>query len=172
MTNKQLQNNISNMDAPELQELLLMLNSKSKEVKSTLGVYFGSSDIDKEFELVKDKVEKCFRRKGKPGMFNPKLREAKKFISNFKKIYTNKDHKLLELELAYCYFLAEWLSEYGGGEVSWEDSLCNMYEVSCEYVSKNELEYLYLGELQKINKILNRNYCGLLEGYLDEWFKK
>jgi hypothetical protein len=170
MTKKQLEQNLSNMDAPELIELIVMLNSKSKEVKNLLNLTFGNYSIDNDFDETKGKVERCFRRKGKPGMFNPKLREGKKFIAEFKKIYDTKDHKLRELQMAYCYYLAEWLSEYGGGEESWENSLCNMFEDCCEYVSKNALESKYLAELRTINKTLNRNYCELLEDYLDEWF--
>jgi hypothetical protein len=172
MTKLQLQQSLGNMDKPELIEVIEMLNSKSKESKSLLSVYFGKSDIKKEFEESKGKIERCFRRNGKPGMFNPKLREAKKFISDFKKVYSASQHKLLELEIAYCYFLAEWLSEYGGGEPSWEDSLCTMFENCCEYVSNNKLDSIYLEELKHINKTLNRNYNELLEEYLSEWFQK
>lgn len=172
MTKIQLQQNLSSMDAPELVEIIEHLNTKSKEVKNLLDIYFGKSNILKDFETTKSKVERCFRRNGKPGMFNPKLRDAKKYISDFKKIYSTSGHKLLELDLAYCYFLAEWLSEYGGGEPSWEDSLCNMFQDCCEYVSTNGLKETFLKELRHINETLNRNYCELLGDYLDEYFPK
>ena len=171
MTNKQLQTIISNMDAPELQEIILSLNSKSKDAKTILDVNFGGVDVQKKFFLAVEKLEKCFKRAGEYKRSGPKIKDAKKIISDFKKFFGDRENKVLELNLEYCELLAGTLSEFGGGEESWEDSLCLVFEDCCEQVKKEQLESLYLSKLIEINRTLNQNYCELIQGTLDEYFE-
>lgn len=171
ITLSKLKKNLKVMNEDDLKEVIINLYQRSKDAKDILGVYFGEVEDTEIFEKLAGKLERCFRRNGVPGMFNPKLREAKKYISEYKKLFPQKGNKILELKLKYCYYLAEWLSEYGGGEMAWEDSLVNLYAECCKQVKEESLEDLYLKELQLIKKTLNRNYCELLDDDYDEYFK-
>jgi hypothetical protein len=44
MTKKQLQKTLENMDSPELIDILLMLNTRSKECSNLLSAYFNQVD--------------------------------------------------------------------------------------------------------------------------------
>ena len=160
---------INKMDAPELQELILVLNSKSKEVKTLLDVYFGSVDIDKEFQTALDKVEKCFKRKGDYKMSRPKLKDAKKYIADFKKLFGNRDHKVLELNLYYCELIIGMFVEFGGGDENWEYSMDAVFEDCCKYIKEFDLESLYLKKLKELDSF-GGDYFENLNFYINEFF--
>ncbi len=167
MTKKQLQNILANMDSPELIDILLMLNTRSKECQNILSAYFNQVDPSEIFEETKAKVERCFRKDGRPAPRDPKLREAKKYISDYKKMFPHDKNRILELYLAYCFFLAELLSEFGGGDESWEDSLINTFADCYDTIKENHWEEEYRSQFKHIIRTLNRNYCELLEDYED-----
>jgi hypothetical protein len=72
----------------------------------------------------------------------------------------------------YTFFIAEWLSEFGGGEDAWENAMIDMFDKCCKQVSEENLGEIYQQELIGICKKLNRNYYELLDGYYNEYFKK
>jgi hypothetical protein len=171
MTKKKLTEFLSQMDAPELQELIVMLSQRSKESKKILEVYFNQVDVEEVFQEKDKKMEKCFRHNGKPRMADPKLKDARAQINEFKRLLPQAKRKLLELKLKYCFYLAEFLSESGGGEISWENSLMKMFDEACTTIIEEGWQEYYTAELKHIVHELNRNYAELLDDYLEEYLK-
>jgi hypothetical protein len=172
MTITQFKKTIENLNQSDLQDLLVNLFQRSTDVKQLSAAYFGKLDDKQVYDTLLEKIDKCFRKNGIPAAREPKIKEAKAHVKEFEKLFPHLKFRILDLKLKYTFFIAELLSEFGGGDESWEDAMINMFEECCKQVSEDNLGEKYQRELLAICNKLNRNYCELLDEYYDEYFKK
>ena len=126
LTQAQIKKALSQMEKPELIDIICKLCKSSEEVKDQVNLILGNdSFVDDALEEAKRKVRNQFFPARGFGRLN--LSKAKSDISAFKKICSNPE-KVLDLQLYYVECGIEFTNEYGDINESFYNSMGGMYE--------------------------------------------
>ena len=102
-----LKKQLGAMDKAELINLVCKMHKNSKDVKNMLDVEFGGTEAEEQlFEECREKIKKNF------DLRRLSLKNAKKVISDFKKVSKDKEN-VAELMLYYVECGVGFLDDYG-----------------------------------------------------------
>jgi hypothetical protein len=132
----ELKNILKKQSREEIIELLLDSYKVSPQVKEYITVKYGDKDtIEQIFETYKNKIKDVFFPKSMRAQF--KIGEARKVISNFKKLCS--DEKLvIDLMLYFVEMGVEFTNTYGDINESFYNSVEGMYQSIVNSINKNK----------------------------------
>ena len=126
LTQAQIKKSLSQMEKPELIDIICRLCKSSEEAKDQMNLILGNdSFVDDALEETKRKVRNQFFPTRGFGKLN--LSKAKSDISAFKKICKD-PKKILDLQLYYAECGIEFTNDYGDINESFYNSIGRMYE--------------------------------------------
>lgn len=158
-----LKKQLGQMDRMELIDLVCKLNKNSKEVQAMLDVEFGGSEA--EDRLVEDSKEKIYKEFfGK----NLSLKNAKKVISDFKKLSSDKEN-LAELLLYYVECGVEFIEKYGDIYEAFYVSIENTFASFVKEINKFPNDTYYLKVSERIDNVIKLAKDYALDSIAYDW---
>ena len=138
ITNKQLKEAMQNYSQDELVELLIEIAKKCPQAREFLTLkYISYGNIDEILEKYKQKIRHEFFPKRGFGRLN--LREAKKAISDFKKISQDKI-MVIDLMLFYVENGNEFTAQFGDITESFYNSAYSVYNQVIKEINAGDIE--------------------------------
>ncbi len=113
---------------------IIELHKKYKDVQ-TYYKFTLNPDSNSQAEKVKKKIHKLFN----PGFADPKLREARKEITGFKKL-SQSPEALADVMVWYVECGVEFTNNYGDINEAFYSSIEKIFSDACEYIRANGLE--------------------------------
>lgn len=139
---------LSQMTNAEIIDLICKLNKNSKEVQSMLDVEFGGNGAEDKIVLeCKEKIEKEILGK------NLSLKNAKKVISDFKKVCRNKEN-YAELLLYYVECGMSLIEKYGDIYEAFYTSMENTFGSFVKEINKFPDDRYYQNVSDRIENII------------------
>jgi len=150
ITVTQLKKELKELSKEELITLISELSKSSSQAKEFLSIRFASPESEKEIqEQYKQKIEHEFYPKRGYGRLN--LRVAKKAISDFKKVSSN---KVLEIDLMLFYVEngVSFTRDYGDINENFYSSMEGMFYDIVEVInsSDEEIYEMFAGRLKRV----------------------
>jgi len=129
----------------QLIEQILELQKKYKDVKT-----YYEFTLNLTSPAQADKVKKAIHKLFNPSsMSDPKLREARREVSLFRKLSPPED-SVADVMLHYVECGVEFTNNYGDINEPFYNSIASMFYDACEYIQKNELQNLFKERCRKI----------------------
>jgi hypothetical protein len=137
-----LKKSLKQLEHKELVQLIAELYKINTDVKDYLSIQFGGEEVVKELYIkTKKKIQdEFFPDRGMPKM---RLSEAKKAITNFKKI-AGDSNQVVDLMLFYVEMGTQFTRAYGDIDSQFYSSMLSMYDKVAEECEKNEELYSFL----------------------------
>jgi hypothetical protein len=130
----ELKNILKKQSREEIIELLLDSYKVSEQVKECISVKYGEKDtLEQVLETYKNKIKDVFFPKSMKAQF--KIGEARKVISNFKKLSSN-EKLVIELMLYFVEMGVEFTNTYGDINESFYSSVEGMYQSIVDSINK------------------------------------
>jgi hypothetical protein len=129
----------------QLIEQIIELQQKYKDVKTYYEFTLNPAAANQA-----DKVKKAIHKFFNPSFHgSPKLREARKEVSLFKKLSPPED-SVADVMLHYVECGVEFTNNYGDISGPFYSSVASMFYDACEYIQKNGLRSMYKERCKKI----------------------
>jgi len=129
----------------QLIEQIIELEKKYKDVK-TYYEFSLNPGSGLQAEKVKKAIHKLFN---SPQGYDPKLREARKEVTGFKKL-SPPEESLADIMLYYVECGVEFTLNYGDINEPFYNSVAGMFRDACEFISKNGLKAQFKSRCQKV----------------------
>lgn len=129
----------------QLMEQIMELHKKYKEVK-TYYEYTLNPNGDIQTDKVKKTIYKFFN---PPFGQDPKLREARKEVSGFKKL-SPPDEALADVMLYYVECGVEFTNNYGDINEPFYNSVAGMFRDVCKHIKTNQMQAQFKQRCKKI----------------------
>ncbi|PMC35752.1 hypothetical protein CJ195_18415 [Bacillus sp. UMB0899] len=138
----ELKKSLKQLEHKELVQLISDLYKMNSDVKDYLSIQFGGGEIVQElYKKAKMKIQdEFFPQRGMPKL---RLTEAKKAITDFKKMAGDSD-QVIDLMLFYVEMGTEYTNAYGGIDDRFYTSMLSMYDKVAVACDKDEQLYLKL----------------------------
>lgn len=154
----------------DLQADIELLFKQFPQVKKHYTMLYESSGIDEVLEEAKQKIHKEFHGNARYGCPRASIKDAKKVITNFKKLPVT-DENIIDLMLCYVDELLGFIREYGVGyDTNYPDSCASMFESAIKIIQKNQLYYHYENILKDLLRKADDGYVEDIEFLYDEYF--
>ncbi|MCL1794034.1 MAG: DUF6155 family protein [Oscillospiraceae bacterium] len=138
ITNAQLKKRLNDLERDEYIYLITEIAQSCPQAREYLTVKFADNEnINEILEKYKEKVEHEFFPKRGYGRLN--LREAKKAISDFKKICSDKS-MAIDLMLFYVENCVKFTDSYGDINESFYNSAISVYSQVIKEINSNDIE--------------------------------
>ena len=145
LTKAQFEKHLQSLGPAGVYRELLMLFSRFDQVKE----YYESAlaDSSKILAEYKAKLEKEYM--PKRGFGKARSSEARKIVSEFKKVAKNAED-VIELILYRVQMMLDFTNEYGDIDMPFYDTLCRAYEEACKLIAKYQLHEKYKDKCAKM----------------------
>ena len=155
ITITQLKENLKDFTQKELTALIIEISKSCPQAKEFLTLRF-LKNTDEVVQKYKKKIENEFYPSRGYGRLN--LREAKKAISDFKKICSDKTHHI-DLLLYYVENCVDFTSDYGDINESFYNSAESVFEQAVKVINATD-KAVYEQFKQRINHIVDKAIDG------------
>ncbi|AJC48740.1 hypothetical protein IB642_00200 [Allofrancisella guangzhouensis] len=131
---------------------------------------YDSGSADEALEEAKQKINKEFYGNPNYGCPRASIKDAKKVVSDFKKLPVTDEH-IIDLMLCYIDELLGFIRRYGiGYDTNYPDSCSSMFESAVKLIQKNQLYHSYENVLKKLLRKADDSYVEDIEFIYDEYF--
>ena len=160
MTNKLLEKEIQYLEADELLELIMEMNTRIDDVKVFLDIKFRKIDDLKMLDESKRELVKVFKPRGTFMLGNPRISKAKAIIKLFKANFPSSFLQQTELYLYFLELTIGWITSCNGWyparyEANAIDILNNMDALYDKIIWPEN----YTAKLKKIAQESDDGYC-------------
>jgi hypothetical protein len=149
---------------------IMELHKKYKDVK-TYYEYTLNPNSTTQVEKVKKTIHKLFN---PPFGQDPKLREARKEVSGFKKL-SPPEEDIADVMLHYVECGVKFTNEYGDINEPFYNSVASMFRSACEFIKANGMQEQFIARGKKIMDDTNGIGWGFhdeLSDYYAEFFEE